>query len=143
VRAAGSRESVYLSRMAPEIQAFDHIHVHVADRAAAEAWYRKVLGLQRSPELEFWTADGGPLTVQNASGSIHIALFERAPQPSRTTIAMRVSVSAYREWKAHLREVLVAPPSEEDHQLSMSLYFRDPDGNPYEITTYEYDQAKA
>jgi catechol-2,3-dioxygenase len=27
--------------------------------------------------------------------------------------------------------------SEEDHGLSVSLYVADPDGNPYEITTYE------
>ena len=25
----------------------------------------------------------------------------------------------------------------------MSLYFSDPEGNPYEITTYEYAAAKA
>ena len=27
--------------------------------------------------------------------------------------------------------------------LAFSLYFKDPDGNPYEITTYEYSVAKA
>ena len=30
----------------------------------------------------------------------------------------------------------------QDHELYMSLYFSDPDGNPYEITTYEYAAAK-
>ncbi len=27
--------------------------------------------------LEFWATDGGPLTIGDASGSIHLALFER------------------------------------------------------------------
>jgi catechol-2,3-dioxygenase len=26
----------------------------------------------------------------------------------------------------------------EDHHVSFSIYFSDLDGNPYEITTYEY-----
>jgi catechol-2,3-dioxygenase len=128
--------------MPPDIQAFDHIHVFVADRAAAEAWYRKVLGFTRVPELEFWAGDGGPLTVQNASGSVHIALFERPRQACRSTIAMRVGAGSYREWKAHLRDALGGQVKEEDHQASLSLYFTDPDGNPYEITTYECAEAK-
>jgi catechol 2,3-dioxygenase-like lactoylglutathione lyase family enzyme len=58
--------------------AFDHVHVFVADRPAAERWYQRVLGLCRSPELEHWAVDGGPLTLQDETGAAHIALFERA-----------------------------------------------------------------
>jgi catechol-2,3-dioxygenase len=28
-----------------------------------------------------------------------------------------------------------------DHAMSLSLYFSDPDGNPYEITTYDVTSA--
>ena len=122
-----------------ELQAFDHVHVYVADRAMAEAWYRDVLHLHRSKELEFWSSDGGPLTIQNSSGSIHIALFERPVQPCRSVVAIRVSAAGYVSWKAHLENVLPGLVSEEDHEASLSLYFRDPDGNPYELTTYEVD----
>lgn len=31
----------------PTVEAFDHIHVFVADRQAAESWYEKVLGFRR------------------------------------------------------------------------------------------------
>jgi catechol-2,3-dioxygenase len=31
----------------------------------------------------------------------------------------------------------------EDHTVALSLYFQDPDGNPYEITSYEYASAKS
>ena len=46
-------------------------------------------------------------------------------------------------WNKHLAGSLDHPPTVEDHDLSVSLYFQDPDGNPYEITTYEYQVAKA
>lgn len=123
--------------MPPELQAFDHVHVFVTDRVSAEEWYSKVLGLQRTKELEFWATDGGPLTIQNGSGTIHIALFERSAQTCRSTIALRVSATEYLAWKAHLETMLPGQVNEEDHDVSLSLYFRDPDGNPYELTTYE------
>lgn len=128
--------------MPPELQAFDHVHVYVTDRAKAESWYNKILGLHRTKAFEFWAADGGPLTIQNESGSIHIALFERPSQPCRSTIALRVGADEYRAWKVHLEQQLHGQLSEEDHEASMSLYFKDPDGNPYEITTYEVVQLK-
>jgi catechol-2,3-dioxygenase len=39
--------------------------------------------------------------------------------------------------------LLDRPPEVKDHQVSWSLYFSDPDGNPYEITSYTYDQLGA
>lgn len=123
--------------MLPELEAFDHVHIYVADREAAEAWYSRVLGFTRTRELEFWATDGGPLTIQNRNGSIHLALFERPAQPCRSTIALRVSAAYYVAWRSHLLDALPGQVSEEDHQASFSLYFSDPDGNPYEITTYE------
>ena len=127
----------------PPVRSIDHIHVFVADRPAAERWYERVLGFTRVKEYEFWASDGGPLTIQDQDGTVHIALFERPAQNCRSTIALRVSAQELLAWRAHLMQVLPEPPTVEDHDLSISLYFRDPDGNPYEITTYEYQAAKA
>lgn len=128
----------------PPVRSIDHIHVYVADRQAAERWYAAVLGFTRIKAYEFWAADGGPLTIRNQEGSVHIALFERPPQEGcRSTIALGVNAHEFAAWRAHLTRVLPQAPSVEDHALSVSLYFRDPDGNPYEITTYEYQAAKA
>src|SRR5262245_35551875 len=113
--------------MPPPIEAFDHIHVYVADRAAAEQWYRDVLGFTRTPELAVWASGGGPLTLQNASGSVHLALFERPRQNNRATIALRVSGTQFAQWLAHLRGALDGNVTVEDHELSVSLYFKDPD----------------
>ena len=128
--------------MAPELQAFDHVHVFVTDRAAAERWYGEVLGLHRAEALDSWAAGAGPLTVQDASGSIHIALFERTAQPCRSTVALRVRGSEYAQWKDHLERHLAGGVGEEDHRVSLSLYFNDPDGNPYELTTYDVAQVR-
>lgn len=129
--------------MAPSLQAFDHIHIHVEDRDAAERWYAQVLGLARSKELEFWAVDGGPLTLDNPEGTVHLALFQRSAPCSRTTVALRVGAKEFVAWQGHLKAVLDRPITIEDHQVSWSLYFADPDGNPFEITTYEYDGVGA
>ena len=129
--------------MAPSLQALDHVHVFVAERSAAEVWYRDVLGFEVMPELKFWAADGGPLTLRDASDSIHLALFEREVKPCRSTIALRASADQYRQWKEHLSSLLPGQVTEEDHEASISLYFSDPDGNPFEITTYEVATLRA
>jgi catechol-2,3-dioxygenase len=128
--------------MAPQVLGFDHIHVFVQDRAAAEAWYARVMGLHRTPELEFWAEGGGPLTLQDSDNTVHIALFERPHQKNRATIALRVSAQAFGRWRSHLSSFSEVRVSMEDHTVALSLYFSDPDGNPYEITTYEYAAAK-
>ncbi len=127
----------------PSIRSIDHIHVFVGDRAAAEDWYERVLGFKRVGEYEFWAVDGGPLTLQNREGTVHIALFERPVEPCRSTIALGVGAQEFLAWRDHLARALEQAPAVEDHDVSVSLYFRDPDGNPYEITTYEYQAAKA
>lgn len=123
-----------------QLNSIDHIHINVQDRALAEAWYAKVLKLSRVSSLAFWATDGGPLTLANESGSIHLALFENDAVQS-TIIAFKVCARDFELWKTYLEgervEVTLA-----DHQVSWSLYFQDPDGNPFEITTYEYEAVK-
>jgi catechol-2,3-dioxygenase len=124
--------------MIPAFQRIDHIHVYVADRDAAEAWYASVLGFARIPELAFWASDGGPLTLTDPSGTVHLALFEREPQKCRSVIALAASAEELVAWQTHLTGALGRPVDAVDHEVSWSLYFADPDGNPYEITSYEY-----
>ena len=124
--------------MPPSLDRIDHIHVQVADRARAERWYAEVLGLSRMAQLESWATGGGPLTLANASGTIHLALFERAPEPSRSTVAFGVAAAEFVAWRRHLESRLGRSIEAVDHQLAWSIYFADQDGNPYEITTYEH-----
>ena len=128
--------------MAPPVQGFDHLHVFVQDRALAEIWYANVLGLLRVPEFEFWSVDGGPLVLRDVDNSYSIALFERPRQPNRSTLALRVDACTFTRWRAHLAEFGDLNVKTQDHERALSLYFSDPDGNPYEITTYEHAAAR-
>ena len=61
---------------------------------------------------------------------------------NRAVVAFRVSADDYVSWIHHLGLVFSIEPVTHDHELSLSVYFSDPDGNPYEITTYEHDVAR-
>jgi catechol-2,3-dioxygenase len=123
--------------MIPTFDRIDHIHVHVADRNRAEQWYADVMGFRRMPELESW-ADGGPLMLENSSGTVRIALFESAAPQCRSTTALVASPEEFVAWRRHLIEQLKRPVEPEDHQLAWSLYFEDPDANTWEITSYQH-----
>jgi catechol-2,3-dioxygenase len=123
--------------MIPTFDRIDHIHLYVANRNKAEQWYASVMGFTRMVELESW-ADDGPLMLQNSSGTVHVAMFEATPQPCRSTIAVAVGAEEFVAWRTHLVEMLKRPVEPEDHRLSWSLYFADPDGNPWEVTSYQH-----
>lgn len=127
----------------PDIGHVDHIHIYVANRPAAEEWYGRVLGLQRNPSLEEWASvPQGPLMLQNPAGTIGLAIFERQPVKSNhATIAFGVSGQEFCHWITHLSAVLDEQPRRVDHGKAWSVYFSDPDGNPFEITTYDYAEV--
>ncbi len=127
--------------MPPSLEGFDHIHLYVTDRDAAEKWYREVLGMTRVEELSFWATDGGPLTLHDANHTVHLALFERPAQACRSTLALRVKGAQLLAWQQHLQNALGKAMPLHDHQVSWSLYFSDPYGNPFEITTYDYAEV--
>lgn len=123
--------------MVPNLIAIDHIHVSVKNRKMAEQWYVDILGLGRVTELEDWASEKGPLTISNAQGNIHLALFE-SEAIQNTVVAFRVTAENFFAWIEHLKDKEIAI-NIVDHDLSWSIYFRDPDNNPFEITTYEHE----
>ena len=129
--------------MTPTLHRIDHVHVYVADRVAAEAWYERVMGLRRVPELAFWSADGGPLTIGNTGHGVHVALFEGANWNCRSTVAFGVPGAELLAWRTHLQDALARRIDLVDHQVSWSLYFADPDGNPFEITSNDHAAVSA
>lgn len=125
------------SSVMPRLERIDHVHVYADDRTEAEEWYRRVLGLERVPELAHWATADGPLFLGNAEGSVALALFEKSAQPTRATVAFRASGEEFLAWRAHLRACRVSFRLE-DHELSWSLYSAGPDSAPFEITSYDY-----
>ena len=54
------------------------------------------------------------------------------------TIALATSAEGLLAWQRHLALALGKEPPRVDHEVSWSIYFEDPDGNPFEITTYDH-----
>ena len=125
-----------------DLEGLDHVALMVRDLAASAAWYQEVLGLERH-YADVW----GDVPTVLLAGSTGVALFplrepERAkPSPAGDTVAMshlafRTDARGYAGAKAALaaRGIEV---SEQDHVVSHSIYFADPDGHRLEITTYD------
>jgi hypothetical protein len=97
-----------------------------------------MLGFQVSKAFEFWAEDAnGPLTIEDASGTIHLALFTRSVFEPSTAIAFNTSGAEFLKWKTYLEDKHVLKRCS-DHDASWSLYFYDLDNNMHEITSYDY-----
>jgi catechol 2,3-dioxygenase len=126
----------------PNLTGIDHIHVYVPSRVDAAKWFETVLGFKVSEPLRIWATDGGPLTIENQSGTIHLALFKQENFEPSKAIAFAADTENFLEWKEILEaEGILARCT--DHDLAWSLYFNDPYQNVYEITTYEHAQVSS
>ncbi|PLW70650.1 VOC family protein [Pseudohalioglobus lutimaris] len=123
--------------MSPTVNRIDHVHVYVADWAESESWYQRVLGFSRDEGLAVWAVDGGPLTLKNDDGTVHLALFESADPRPASTVAFGATGDEFLAWLEHLKAQAVDVRLA-DHSLAWSMYFVDPDGNCHEITTYDH-----
>ena len=114
----------------------DHVSLNVSDRPRSIEWYREVLGLEPRSEAK---QDDWPVFMGD-----ELALFQAAsPAPERDSetaglrhFAFRVGAQELQQMQAHLGAKGVRF-NYEDHGNAHSLYFRDPDGNTIEFTTYE------
>ena len=114
-----------------------HIAFRVRDIEAARRWYEDVLGMEVEDEfpgqalfvrfgpyyhhdLAIFQADkAADMPAENAVGLAHIALLVD-------------SLEGVRQWYHHLKSKGVDVRSS-DHGVTRSIYFNDPDGNPFEI----------
>jgi catechol 2,3-dioxygenase-like lactoylglutathione lyase family enzyme len=135
-----------------KVQQIDHVELFVPERYEAAQWYQEVLGLEIIPGFEFWAEDeNGPLMISSDGGSTKLALFKGEPQGSQIArghkrVAFRVSGAGFMEFLARLETHNIIGVSGEplttdevvDHEKSFSIYFVDPYGHNYEVTTYDY-----
>jgi catechol 2,3-dioxygenase-like lactoylglutathione lyase family enzyme len=127
--------------MIPRLNGIDHVHVYVRNWQDAEAWYGRVLGFRRVEKFMSWAVKNGPLTLEDVSGTVHLALFERADSPGHSTIAFNAGGAEFLAWKKHLEKQGLELRTT-DHRLAWSLYFSDPDNNLHEITSYDHDYIR-
>jgi catechol 2,3-dioxygenase-like lactoylglutathione lyase family enzyme len=124
-----------------EVDALDHVALSVRDVARSAQWYSDVLGFKRLHE-DKW--NGIPAFVGN--GDAAIALFPASEEigsgaPGRAAVrtlhfAFRTDRENFLRAQDELKKRAIAFEFE-NHDISHSIYFRDPDGHKIEITTYE------
>jgi catechol 2,3-dioxygenase len=113
------------------VQGLDHVAIGVADQAASRDFYRDVLGLER--RYEAW----GDMPVAMMAEHGGMALFPDARRRNGFLhLAFRVDRVNFELAQEDLREAGIEFEYQ-DHDVSQSIYFVDPDGNRLELTTYE------
>ena len=124
-----------------KIEALDHIALAVRDVERSAQWYSDVLGFKREHE-GLW--NGVPIFIGN--GAAAIALFPvhgKAASISHDRAAVRMLHFAFRTDRENFLRAQdelkkrAIPFDFQDHEISHSMYFRDPDGHEIEITTYQ------
>lgn len=124
-----------------QLEGIDHVAIGVRDIERSAKWYMDVLGFERFHE-DAW--GGVPTFV--GKGNTGIALFPASPDAKSTPTSHRDVRLLHLAFRAN-RENFLAAQQElrkrgvkfefQDHEISHSIYFRDPDGHQLEITTYE------
>ncbi len=124
-----------------QLEGIDHVALAVRDIDRSAKWYIEVLGFERLHE-GMW--NGIPTFI--GKGNSAIALFPASSNATSTSstrgnirmlhLAFRADrdgfVAAQQELKKHGIKFEF-----QDHEISLSIYFRDPDGHHLEITTYD------
>jgi catechol 2,3-dioxygenase-like lactoylglutathione lyase family enzyme len=127
-----------------QLEGLDHVALGVRDIEHSAKWYIEVLGFERLHE-GMW--DGVPTFI--GKGKTGIALFPASSNAKSTSSSHRDVRMLHLAFRANKENFLAAQRELkkrgigfefEDHEISHSIYFRDPDGHHLEITTYELPQ---
>jgi catechol 2,3-dioxygenase-like lactoylglutathione lyase family enzyme len=129
------------------VDGIDHVELSVPDRYEAAEWYHEALGFEIVEEFEHWARlSAYPLMLSTDGGRTMLALFEGPPSPGTggfRRVAFRTSGKGF---LAFLDRTDAIPEidaqgagSVTDFGSAYSVFFSDPYGYPFEVTTYEYD----
>jgi catechol-2,3-dioxygenase len=120
-----------------KLAGLDHVALTVTDLQRAAKWYIEVLGFSRMHE-DVW----GNVPTFVGTGGTGLALFPRPRMTGAKTddvirhVAFRATRAEFLKAQRELKQRSI-PFHFEDHEISHSIYFSDPDNNRLEITTYE------
>lgn len=120
------------------LEQIDHVALTCASLEAAREWYVRVLGFEHVFPNQW---DGVPVFLR--LGTTFVALF-----PSKGSVRNRGDVRVdHLAFRAATRADFENAQNDlrahgvsfefQDHEISHSIYFADPDGHTLEITTYD------
>jgi catechol 2,3-dioxygenase-like lactoylglutathione lyase family enzyme len=122
-----------------ELEGIDHVALSVRDVQRAAQWYIDVLGFERR-YADVW----GEVPTFIGKGKTAIALFPvRSGSTSSFSDEIRMLHLAFRADRKNFEAAQEELKGRgirfdfQDHEISRSIYFSDPDGHKLEITTYE------
>ena len=126
-----------------QLEGIDHLALAVRDVERSARWYIDVLGFEPRHE-GMW----GGIPVFIGKGETALALFPAKPN-TRSTSSSRDQIRMLHFAMRSDRKNFVAAQDElkrrgiqfgfQDHEISHSIYFHDPDGHEIEITTYNLE----
>jgi catechol 2,3-dioxygenase-like lactoylglutathione lyase family enzyme len=126
-----------------QLEGIDHVALAVRDVEQSAQWYIDVLGFERRYE-GMW--NGVPTFI--GKGNMAIALFPAHNNGSKSAARTGGIRMLHLAFRADHRNFVAAQKELnrrsikfefQDHEISHSIYFRDPDGHQLEITTYELE----
>jgi catechol 2,3-dioxygenase-like lactoylglutathione lyase family enzyme len=130
-----------------DLDGIDHVAMSVRDVERSAEWYIDVLGFERRYQ-EMW--DGVPVFV--GKGRTAIALFPVSAKESSARSERGGVRMLHLAFRANRKSFLAAQEELkqrgiqfefQDHEISHSIYFSDPDGHKLEITTYDLEKVGA
>lgn len=129
------------------VDGIDHVELSVPDRYEAADWYDEALGFEIVDEFEHWAERRGyPLMVSSDDGDTMLALFEGAPSTGSggfQRVAFRTSGEGFLEFLDRLDSIpdirTDGPRRVSDFGSAYSVFFSDPFGYAFEVTTYNYE----
>ena len=122
-----------------QLEGLDHVALAVRDVNRTAQWYIDVLGFE--PRYDgMW--NGIPVFI--GKGDTAIALFPSGESESAAKqkgprilhLALRANAANFKVAQNEFKRRGIGFEFQ-DHEISHSIYFRDPDGHQLEITTYE------
>jgi catechol 2,3-dioxygenase-like lactoylglutathione lyase family enzyme len=125
-----------------QLEGIDHVAMGVRDIERSAKWYIDILGFERFHE-GMWKGVPTFIGKRNTGIALFPASHEAKTSGHREIRMLHLAFRADREnFLAAQRELEKRGIEFEfqDHEISHSIYFRDPDGHQLEITTYELEK---
>jgi catechol 2,3-dioxygenase-like lactoylglutathione lyase family enzyme len=123
------------------LEQIDHVALRCASLEASKEWYVRTLGFEH---VYHGYGNGVPIVLR--LGSTFLTLFPQkaseVPSANGRAWHLALRAASYADFQAAQEDLRTKGVSFQfqDHEISHSIYFSDPDGFLLEITTYDVEE---